>query len=187
MGGADPDALIAGGLDRQAKADFDGSIADFTRANDPLPGGPGRMSEKSSAKDILVGLIVAAVLLGFLALAAVYTADVYYKSAWIVTHFPPKGPVCTELFCLRTDTIKPQREFLKLHFAYCADHLPSGFQGRGARSNGVVLYLTIFVTALAFLSVPIVGALFRIMAWPALVPMVLAGKLPPRRLLPFTD
>lgn len=143
------------------------------------------MSSARGAKDVLVALIVGVVLLGFLALAAVRTADLYYKAAWIATHFPPKGTVCTELFCLRTDTAKPEREFLKLHFAYCPDHLPSGFQGRGGRSNGIVVYLALFVTLISFLSVPIFGALFRILAWPALIPMRMAGKLPPGNLLPF--
>src|SRR6187401_2209126 len=92
-------------------------------------------------KDVLVALLVGVVLLGFLALAAVRTADLYYKAGWVATHFPPKAAVCTELFCLRTDTTKPPRELLKLHFAYCPDHLPSGFQGRGGRSNGIVAYL----------------------------------------------
>lgn len=143
------------------------------------------MSTPTGPKDVLVALLCSVVLLGFLALAAVRTADLYYKAGWIATHFPPKGTVCTELFCLRTDTSKPDRSFMKLHFAYCPDHLPSGFQGRGARSNGIVAYLTIFVTLLAFLTVPIFGALFRIAGWPILIPMRLAGKLPPGRLLPF--
>lgn len=142
-------------------------------------------SDGKGGNNLLVTLLVGAVLIGFLALAAVRTADLYYKAAWIATHLPPSGPVCTELFCLRTDTARPPREFLKLYFAYCPDHLTSGFQGRGARSNGIVLYLTIFVTLLAFLAVPLFGALFRIVAWPVLVPLQLAGKLPPGNLLPF--
>ena len=123
------------------------------------------MKDKTSLKDIFIILLVAGVMIGFLSLAAVRTADLYYKAGWIVTHFPPEGEVCTELFCLRTDTTKPEREFLKLHFAYCPDHLPSGFQGRGGRSVGVIVYLTLFMTLLSFVAVPLFGALFRIAAW----------------------
>src|SRR5436190_8551930 len=143
------------------------------------------MSSGKVVKDVLAALLVGVGLIGILALAAVRTADLYYKAAWITTHFPPPGAVCTELFCLRTDTTKPDREFLKVHFAYCPNHLPSGFQGRGARSNGIILYLTIVVTLLSFLTVPLFGALFRIVAWPVLLSMKLAGKLPPGNLLPF--
>jgi len=144
------------------------------------------MSSLRGWKEILFAIVAGAVLLGFLALAAVRTADLYYKAGWIVTHFPPKGAVCTELFCLRTDTTKPERKFLELHFAYCPDHLPSGFQGRQGRPTGIVIYLALFMTLLSFLSIPILGALFRIIAWPALIPLRLAGKLPPGRLLPFS-
>lgn len=144
------------------------------------------MSPSKIAKQALLALLVGAVLLGFLALAAVRTADLYYKAGWIATHFPPSADVCTEAFCLRTDTSRPDRTFMKLHFAYCPDHLPSGFQGRGGRSVGIVIYLTLFMTLLAFVSVPVLGALFRIAAWPLLVPQCLAGRLPPLRLLPFT-
>ena len=143
------------------------------------------MSTMRSAKDIFFTFIFAVVLIGFLALAAVRTADMYFKAAWMVTHFPPKGKVCTELFCLRTDTSKPEWKFLQWHFAYCPEHLPGGFQGRGGRSVGVTIYLALFMTILSFLSVPLVGALFRIAAWPVLVPMRLWGKLPPGHLLPF--
>lgn len=143
------------------------------------------MSSTSSAKDVLVALLSGIVLIGFLALAAVRTADLYYKAGWIVTHFPPKGTICTEQFCLRTDTSRPDREFMRMYFAYCPDHRPSGFQGRGGRSQGVIIYLALFMTLLSFLTVPIFGALFRIAAWPILIPMALAGKLPPGRLLPF--
>jgi lysylphosphatidylglycerol synthetase-like protein (DUF2156 family) len=143
------------------------------------------MSSTRDWKSILFTVIFAAVVLGFLALAAVRTADVYYKAAWIVTHFPPKNTICSELFCLRTDTSKPERSFGKLHFAYCPDHSSSGFQGRGGRSNAVAVLLAIVVAILAFVSVPIVGGLFRIVAWPILIPMRLAGKLPPGHLLPF--
>ena len=144
------------------------------------------MKSASSWKDVLVAALVGVVLLGFLALAAVRTADLYYKAGFIATHFPPPGAVCTEAFCLRTDTTKPERRFLQWHFAYCPDHLPSGFQGRGGRSTGIVIYLALFMTLLSFLSVPILGALFRIAAWPALVPLSLLGRLPPRQLLPFS-
>jgi hypothetical protein len=144
------------------------------------------MKASSGAKDVLVALVVGIVLLGFLALAAVRTADLYYKAGWIVTHFPPKGAVCTEAFCLRTDTSKPESKFLEWHLAYCPDHLPSGFQGRGGRPVGVLIYLTLFMTALSLLSIPILGALFRIAAWPVLAPLCLAGRVPARQLLPFS-
>lgn len=144
------------------------------------------MSDKTGWKDLLVILLMVIVLCGFLALAAVRTADLYYKAGWIAIHFPPQGTVCTELFCLRTDTSKPEPSFPNLHFAYCPDHLQSGFQGRGARSNGIVLYQAIFVTLLSFVTVPLFGALFRIAAWPVLIPLRLSGKLPPGHLLPFT-
>lgn len=143
------------------------------------------MSASKSWKDVLVALVVGIVLLGFLGLAAVRTADLYYKAGWIVGHFPPEGAVCTEAFCLRTDTSKPETKFMQWHFAYCTDHLSSGFQGRGGRSVGVVIYLTLFMTALSFMSVPIMGALFRIAAWPVLIPLCLAGKLPRKQLIPF--
>jgi hypothetical protein len=133
-------------------------------------------------KDVLIGLLVVVVLLGFLALAAVRTADLYYKAGWIVTHFPPKGAVCTEAFCLRTDTSKPEGKFLEWHLAYCPDHLPSGFQGRGGRPVGVLIYLTIFMTAIALLSIPILGALFRIAAAPVLIAM----RRPWKELVPFS-
>lgn len=143
------------------------------------------MSSGKGIKDTFFAVVIGVALLGFLALALVRTADLYYKAAWIAGHFPPKGVVCTELFCLRTDTTKPEREFLRLHFAYCPEHLQSGFQGRGARSNGIVIYLALFVTLLAFVAVPVFGALFRIVAWPILIPMRLAGKLPEGNLIPF--
>ncbi len=144
------------------------------------------MRDNTSWKDVLVALVVGIVLLGFLALAAVRTADLYYKAGWIVAHFPPKGNVCTEAFCLRTDTAKPESKFLQWHFAYCPDHYPSGFQGRGGRSVGILIYLTLFMTLLAFVSVPVLGALFRIAAWPVLIPMCLAGRVPGKQLLPFS-
>lgn len=140
------------------------------------------MSDEKSWKDALVAVVVGVVLLGFLALAAVRTADLYYKAGWIVSHFPPKGAVCTEAFCLRTDTAKPESKFLQWHFAYCPDHLPSGFQGRGGRSVGVLIYLTLFMTLMAFLSVPILGALFRIAAGPVLIAM----RQPWKQLVPFS-
>jgi len=139
-------------------------------------------SPSKTWKDVLVALVVGVVLLGFLALAAVRTADLYYKAGWIVTHFPPKGTVCTELFCLRTDTSKPEPKFLQWHFAYCPDHLPSGFQGWGGRSVGVVIYLSIFMTLIALLSIPILGALFRIAAAPVLIAM----RQPWKQLVPFS-
>ena len=121
-------------------------------------------SSARSVKDVLVARVVGVVLRGVLALAAVRTADLYYKAGWIVTPFPPKGTLCTELFCLRTDKSMPERSFLNLHFAYCPDHLPSGLQGRGGGSNGIVVYLTLFGTLLSFVTVPIFGTLFRILA-----------------------
>jgi hypothetical protein len=143
------------------------------------------MSVGTKIKDGILTVIVVAVIIGFLALAAVRTADLYFKAGWIVSHFPPKGNLCTELFCVRTDTTKPEWKFLQVHFAYCPDHLPSGFQGRGARSVGVLVYLSIVMILLSFLTAPILGALFRVAAWPILIPMRLAGKLPPGHLLPF--
>ena len=122
------------------------------------------MSDTRGWKDIVVILLVVVVMFGFFALAAVRTADLYYKAGWIAINFPPEGEVCTELFCLRTDTKKPEPTFLDLHFAYCPQHLPNGFQGHGGRSNGIVLYLTIFVTLLSFVTVPVFGAFFRIAA-----------------------
>lgn len=124
------------------------------------------MSATRSGKDILLFLIVGVVLLGFLAMAAIRTADLYYKAGWIVAHFPPKGTICTELFCLRTDTSKPERSFMKLHFAYCPEHLSGGFQGRGGRSVGVLIYMAVFMTLLSFVTVPILGLLFRVVARP---------------------
>jgi hypothetical protein len=144
------------------------------------------MKADSSWKDLLVALVVGVVLIGFLALAAVRTADLYYKAGWMVAHFPPQGAVCTEAFCLRTDTSKPESKFLEWHLAYCPDHYPSGFQGRGGRPVGVLIYLTLFMTLLAFLSVPLLGALFRIAAWPVLIPLCLAGKTTWKQLLPFS-
>jgi hypothetical protein len=144
------------------------------------------MKASSGVKDVLVALLVGVVLIGFLALAAVRTADLYYKAGWIVTHFPPKGAVCTEAFCLRTDTSKPESKFLEWHLAYCPDHASSGFQGRGGRPVGVLIYLTLFMTALSLLSIPILGALFRIAAWPVLVPLWLAKKVSGNQLLPFS-
>ena len=137
---------------------------------------------KSGAKEVLVALVVGVVLLGFLSLAAVRTADLYYKAGWIVAHFPPTGAVCTEAFCLRTDTTKPESKFLEWHFAYCPDHYPSGFQGRGGRPVGILIYLTLFMILIAFVSVPVFGALFRIAAWPVLIAM----RQPWKQLLPFS-
>ena len=143
------------------------------------------MRSERSWKQILFNIFLAVIFLGFLALAAVRTADLYYKAGWMVAHLPPPGKVCTELFCLRTDTSKPEWKFLQIHFAYCPEHLPSGFQGRGGRSVGVLIYLSVFMILFTFLSVPILGALFKITAWPVLVPLKLSGKLPPGQLVPF--
>jgi hypothetical protein len=143
------------------------------------------MSSSRSIKDIILTVISVAVVVGFLAFVAVRTADVYYKAAWIVTHFPPPGNLCSEAFCVRSDTSKPDRSFGELHYAYCSQHLASGFQGRGGRSAAVAVLSVVFIFICSFVSVPILGALFRVIAWPVLIPLRLMGKLPSGRLLPF--
>jgi len=150
----------------------------------PGRGRPGPTGIMGKAKDVVLITICSLVVLGFLFFAGMRSADVYYKSAWIVTHFPPAGTLCSEPFCLRTDTSKPESRFLELHFAYCPQHLSGGTQGRGR--GAVLFFFFAFVVLLfSFLAIPIVGALFRVAAWPVLIPMWLAGKLPRSRLLPY--
>ena len=142
-----------------------------------------------SFKDLVLIIICAAVVVGMLALAGYRVADVYYKAAWIVMHFPPDGEICSEPFCLRTDNttndLHGEKRFLQIHFDYCPDHLPSGFQARGGRTVPICVIFGFLIAFLSFASVPIMGALFRIAAWPILIPLRLAGRLPKGHLLPF--
>src|SRR5258706_8917318 len=117
------------------------------------------MASTRGVKDYIIGAIAVVVLLGFLSFALIRTADLYYKAGWIVAHFPPKGAVCTEMFCLRTDTTKPEAKMMQVHFAYCGQHLSSGFQARGGRSTGILIYLALFMFVFSFVSVPVFGAL----------------------------
>jgi hypothetical protein len=159
-------------------------------ASPPAAGAAAGARGNSSAgwrlKDVVFGTIFLVVAVVFLGYSAVRTVDVYYKAAWIVRHFPPKGVLCCEPFCVRTETRKPERRFLALRFAYCDQHYSGGFQGRGSRSNAIAMYVALTVVVMSFASVPVVGALFRIAALPVLLLMCLAGKLPWARLLPFS-
>ncbi len=144
------------------------------------------MSRSWNAKDVILGTIFAAVAVGVLAYAGFRAVDVYYKAGWIVTHFPPKDNLCSEPFCVSTDTKKPGRRFLELHFAYCDRHYSGGFQGRGGRSTPMAVLVGLLVLLFAFLGVPIMGALFRIAALPVLLPLCSVRKIPWNRLVPFS-
>lgn len=139
----------------------------------------------------LVLLAIAAVVLYFSALRA---ADVYFKAGWIAAHFPPDKDLCFEPFCLNTDTgLAEDTSGTFVRFHGCPEHRQGAalkLSGR-VRASAVVLGIligllyvlaTLAVTALV---IPIAGALFRIALWPALIPMRLAGRVPPRRILPF--
>lgn len=146
-------------------------------------------SSGRSLLDIVLFIVFGAVLLGLLVLVAVRVADVYFKAGWIVAHFPPPSELCNEPFCLRTDAVNDiggERRFGELHFAYCAKHRPSGFQGRGGRSAAIAVVIGLIVVIASFVAVPIVGGIFRIAAWPALIPMWTMGKIPLSRLIPFS-
>lgn len=150
---------------------------------------PGMNQRGRSLGDVLFFVIVGAVLLGVLVLMGIRVADVYYKAGWMAAHFPPPAELCNEPFCLKTNAVNDlggDWRFGELHFAYCPKHLPSGFQGRGGRSAAMVVLVGALVVIGCFVSVPIVGGLFRIAAWPVLVPMWTLGKIPLSRLVPFS-
>jgi len=135
-------------------------------------------------RDIVFPIIIVVVVVGFLATAAIRAADIYYKAAWIVTHFPPKSDLCIAPFCVRTDT-QPSMgtDGALFGFHHCPDH--ANTEVRGGRDL-VVFGLWCFAVALvSLLMIPILGAVFRLAMWPILIPMRLAGQLPPGRLLPF--
>lgn len=137
------------------------------------------------------GLVLAVVLALLLYYAGKQAADVCWKAAHIALNFPPKGELCYREFCLRSDTTLPEGgSGTILRFHGCPDH-PGTVIKRERRLSttvlgaGVFLLYWIVAFALTLLIVPAAGALFRVGLWPVLVPMRLAGKLPPGRLIPF--